>query len=116
MPEICIVQLSVMPALGQQSIVTAFFDDGAFLHHDDPVRGFDRGQAMRDQDAGCVFQDEVQCLLDLPFSERVNAGSGFIQNEDGGVLNENAHERHELTLSHRESVTSLADFSVQAVG
>jgi hypothetical protein len=47
--------------------VISLFDDGAFLHDDDSVRGFHSGQAVGDQGAGCVFQDQVQRLLNLPF-------------------------------------------------
>jgi hypothetical protein len=86
------------------TFMAAFFNDRAFFHDHDSVCGFDGGQAMRDQDAGCVFQNEIQRLLDLPFSEWVNAGGGFIQNEDGGVLHEHAHQRHELTLPHGEAL------------
>ena len=62
------------------------------------------------------FQNEIQRLLDLPFGEGVNAGGRFIQNEDGGVLHQHAHQRHELTLPHRKPVAALADFGVQAFG
>ncbi len=47
-------------------------------------------------------QDQVERLLDLPFGERVDAGGGFIQDEDGGILHQHAHQRHQLALSHRE--------------
>jgi len=53
--------------------VITLLDDRTFLHDDDSVRGFHGGQAVRDHDAGCVFEDEVQCLLDLPLGERVNS-------------------------------------------
>jgi hypothetical protein len=66
-PEIGIVQLGIVAVLSQQPIVISLFDDGAFLHDDDPVRRLHSGQAMRDQDAGRIFQDQVQRLLDLPF-------------------------------------------------
>jgi len=67
MPEIGIVQLGIVIVLTQQPIVASLLDDGAFLHDDDSVRCFHGGQAMRDQDAGGVFQDQVQRLLTLPF-------------------------------------------------
>ncbi len=100
MPEISVIQFGVMPALIQQSIVTALLNDRSFLHDNDTIRGFDRGQAMRDQNAGGVFENEIQRLLNLPFGKWINAGGGFIKDEDGGVLHKHAHERHELALSH----------------
>ena len=56
-PEISIIKFSVMPTLGQQAIVTAFFDDGAFLHDDDSICGLHGGETMRDEDAGGIFQN-----------------------------------------------------------
>jgi hypothetical protein len=67
MPEISIIQLGIVTVLTQQSIVIALLDDGAFSHNDDSVRRLHGGQAMGDQDAGGVFEDQVQCLLNLPF-------------------------------------------------
>src|SRR5689334_3366984 len=71
---------------------------------------------MRDQNARCVFQDEVQCLLDLPFGEWINARSRFIQDEDGRFLHQYPHQRHELTLSHRETSASFSDLGLNPVG
>ena len=100
MPEIRVVERGVMSALGEQTFVVPLLDDRAFFHHHDAVGGFDGGQPVRDQDAGGMFQDQVQRLLDLPFGERVDAGGGFVQDEDGGLLHQDAHQRHELTLPH----------------
>jgi len=47
--------------------VVTFFDDSAFFHDDDSVRGFDGGQPVRDQNARGLCQDQAQRLLDLPF-------------------------------------------------
>ena len=91
MTKVGVVQLSIMTVLLQQPVVTAFFDDGSLLHDYDAVRGFDGGKTMRDQNAGGILEDQIQCLLNLPFCERINAGSGFIENKDGGVLHQHAH-------------------------
>jgi len=66
-PEIGIVQLGIVTILTQQPIVAPLLDDGAFSHDDDSVRRLHGGEAMGDQDAGGIFQDQIQCLLDLPF-------------------------------------------------
>ena len=34
------------------------------VHHDDAVRRLDGGQTMRNQDAGGVFEDEIERLLE----------------------------------------------------
>ena len=62
-----------------------------------------------------MLQDQVQRLLDLPLGERVDAGSGLIQDEDGRLLDQHAHQRDKLALPHREAVAALADVGVQAL-
>ena len=115
MPEVGVVQRGVMPALCEQALVIPLLDDPALFHHDDAVRGFDRGETVRDQDAGRIFQDQVQRLLDLPLGERVDAGGGFIQDEDGRLLHQDAHQRHQLALPHREPSAALPDLGLQPV-
>src|SRR5581483_7502299 len=63
-----------------------------------------------------MFEDEIQRLLNLPLGERINAGSRFIEDEDGGTLDEDSHQRHKLSLPHREAVAALADFRAQTIG
>ena len=74
--EIGVVEVGVVPFLGQETLVIPLFDDAAFLQHDDAVGCPDGGEAMGDQDAGGVFQDQIQGLLDLPLGEGVDAGGG----------------------------------------
>ena len=55
---------------------------------------------MRNQDAGGVFQNKVQRLLNLPLGKGINACSGFIQDEYRWPLHQNAQKRYKLTLPH----------------
>ena len=50
------------------------------------------------------------------FCQRVNAGSGLVQNKNGGVLQHHARQRHQLALAKREARAAFAHFTVQAVG
>jgi hypothetical protein len=90
--EIGVIQPGIMPALSQQSFVIPLFDYSPLLHHDDAVGALDRRKAVGDQDAGCALQDQVQCLLDLPLGEGIDAGRGFIQHKDRRSLDQHAHE------------------------
>jgi hypothetical protein len=45
-PEIGVVQLSVVTALGHQLVVRALFNDAAMIHDDDAVGVLDGGQAV----------------------------------------------------------------------
>src|SRR6266545_7061332 len=101
-----------MSTLCKQTIMIPFLNNPPFFHYDDAVRGFHSGKTMRDQNARRIFQDEIQCLLDLPFSEWINTGCGFIKDKDGWLLQQDPHQRHELTLSHRETPASFSDFGL----
>ena len=65
-----------------------FFNDLTFIDHNDPVCRLYCGQAMGDQDAGTIFEDQVQSLLDLPLCKWIDAGCGLIQNKDCWVLDQ----------------------------
>ena len=54
-------------------------------------------------------------MLDLPLSERVNAGGGFVQDEDGRFLHQDAQQCHQLTLPHRKHRPAFPDDRVQTV-
>jgi hypothetical protein len=77
MPEIGIVERGIMTAFFEQTLIVAFLDNLPFFHNNDAIRGFDSREAMRDQVASRMFQDQVQCLLDLPLGEQVDAGGGL---------------------------------------
>jgi hypothetical protein len=76
-------QLGVDAALGQQLLVRAFFDDMAFVHHDQPVHGGDGGQAVGNGNHGLAVHQAVQALLDGGFHLAVQRAGGFVQQQDG---------------------------------
>src|SRR3989337_2048871 len=52
--EVGIVQPGIIPAHFHQPGVAAFLDDPPVVDDHNPVRGFDRRKAVRDQNAGCA--------------------------------------------------------------
>ncbi|OQC54599.1 MAG: hypothetical protein BWX54_02189 [Verrucomicrobia bacterium ADurb.Bin018] len=93
--------------------MAAFFDDPPVLHHDDAVSRTHSRQPVSDEDAGGALQDQIERLLDLPFGEGINAGGGLIQNEDGRLLHQHAHQRHQLPLTHRKPRPAFAHLRIQ---
>ena len=71
---------------------------------------------MGDEDRGAAPQDHARRLLDLHFCEGVNAGGGFIQDEDGWLLHEHPHQRDELPLAHGKPCSALAHVCLQTLG
>src|SRR3546814_7825245 len=65
-----------------QRIVIALFDDPAFFHHDDPVRGAHGGEAMRDYQCRAILHQFFQRLLNEAFGFGVECGCGFIERSE----------------------------------
>ena len=63
-----------------------------------------------------MLQHHVQPFLDQRLGQRVDAGGGFVQDEDRRVLQQHRAQRDELPLAHRQAAAALADLRVQAVG
>ena len=108
MPKISIIQFRIMPALREQVGVVASFDDVALLEHNDAVSVFHGGEAVGNDDGRAVGHDEVEGFLNLFLGKGINAGGGFVEDEDGWLLHQHAHYRDELALAHREPPAALS--------
>src|SRR5579884_384781 len=62
---------------------------------------------MRDDDGRPSFHHALQCQTDAHFRVRIYAGSGFVEDEDSGIVSEGAGEVDELFLSSREAVAAF---------
>ena len=93
----------------------AFFDDGSFPQDDDAVGAADGAQTMGDEDRGRVRENQLHGFLNLHLGEGIDAGGGFIQDEDRRALNEDAQQAHELTLPHAQTRAALAHVGMKAI-
>ena len=59
--------------------------DTALINVHNLVTVFDGGQTMSDDKGSPALQHGVQALLQRPLSLHVNAGSGLVQYQDGGI-------------------------------
>ena len=48
-------------------------------------------------------QQHIETFLDLRFGQRIDAGGGFVQDDDRGVLDQDPGQRNELPLAHRKA-------------
>ena len=53
--------------------------------------------------------------MNLPLGERIDAGGGFVEYENCRALYQDAHERYQLALTHRQPPAALTDLGLQAV-
>ena len=92
--------------------MVAFLDDPAVLEDDDAVGVLDGGEAVRDHDGRAAVQHDVEAFLDLRLGERIDAGGGLVEDDDGRVLHQHAREGDQLALAHRQRLAVLADLGV----
>ena len=92
-----------MSALRQQRVVGALLKDLPLLEDDDAVGLFDGGRPVGDDDGGAVPEYLLQAFLNLGFGERVHAGGGLVEQEDGRILDQHARQGDQLTLAIRRS-------------
>ncbi len=71
---------------------------------------------MGDHDGGAAFGDDGEGALDRGFGFVIDGGSGFIQNQNGGVAENGAGKGNPLTLTAGELLSAFADDGVVSIG
>src|SRR5205085_8410849 len=90
------------PVPGEQLGMGATLHDLAPLHHEDLVRAADRGEAVRDHERGPAAPQRAEPVLDGGLALRIEARGGFVEDEDPGVGEDGAGDRHALALAARD--------------
>src|SRR6267143_957488 len=101
-------QLFVVTAEAQQLLVRSLLGDAAGLEHDQAVHARERGQAVSDRDHRFAFHQTEELLLDGELDLAVERRGRFVEHEDGRVLQDDARQRHALSLSAGELDAALA--------
>ena len=80
----------------------ALVDQPAVLEHDHAVGPQDRREAMRDHHAGAPGEELVDGVSKQALGLRIDARRGFVEHQDGGIIQERPGDRKELALPLRE--------------
>ena len=72
-------------------------------------------QAMRDDERGAIAHELHQRLLDAALGFVVERRGGFVEDQDGRVLEQRARDRDALPLAAREQRAAIADLGVEAL-
>ena len=87
----------------------ALFDDATVVEDDDVV-GFEDGvEAVCDGNDGSTLHDAAGGFFEQGFGLGVEAGGGFVEDEDGRVFEEGSGEGETLCLSAAETGSAFAD-------
>ena len=63
----------------------SLFNDLSFVHDQDLIRFPDRRKTMGNNEGSPPFHQRSKGILDLQFRARIDAGSSFIQYQDGRI-------------------------------
>jgi len=70
----------------------AALDDATAIHDQDQVGGEDGREAVGDDDAGAPLHDALEGLLDERLGLTIQRAGGFIQDQDPGILEDDARQ------------------------
>ena len=84
--------------------------------HHDPVCARNGTHPVGDDEDGFVFDETGECLLNGCFVFHIQAGGGFVQQNDGRVLQKRTGDGNALTLAAGKLAAVLTDVGVPAVG
>src|SRR5581483_2310217 len=93
---------------GQELAVPAALGDLAAVEHDDLVGVDDGREPVRDHQRGTAAAHLFERALDLLLGARVERTRRLVEQQDAGVLEDGARDRHPLLLAAREFQPALA--------
>ena len=86
MPEVGIVELSIVTTLSHQCVMATLFDSTTVTQHYNAIGITNGREAMSNDNGGTIFQQDIQPLLYLSLGKRIDASSGLIKDDNRGIL------------------------------
>jgi hypothetical protein len=108
LPSFSLIQIRVIPAQRQQFIVRAAFDDPPFAQHDDLIRVFHRGNAVRNQYRRALAHHVPQAAQNALFGIGIDARKRVVQYQDLRLPQNRARDRGALFLPAGKRDSALA--------
>ena len=96
------MKLFIITAKGKQFVVPAAFNNAAFVHHNYFVRALDGTEAVGNRYGGTGTHEPVEGILHAALGFGVKRGRGFVQDQDGRVLEDGAGDADTLPLAAAE--------------
>ena len=96
-------EVSVQGTRPEQLGVGSGGDDSPLLHHRDAIRHLDGGRTVGDDERGAPFAEADQRGADPMLRRGIEGGGRFVEDEDGGVLQERPGEGETLALPPERS-------------
>src|SRR5436190_18753337 len=92
-------QVIVVPAFGDEVLVSANLDDAALVQNDDLVGVLDRAEPVRNDHAGSPWEHPAQVVHDVPFRGGIECAGGLVGAEIFWILVDGARQKQALLLT-----------------
>src|SRR5215469_1588532 len=102
-----LIELPVDAAMRQQLLVVADLAHLAFVHGDDLVGALNRGEPVRDDHRGSAFHHVGKSVAYPQLGVGIDAGRGFIQDQDLRIMRKRAGKGDQLLLSRAQCTSAL---------
>src|SRR5205807_5836386 len=90
-------------------------DDAPRLDHENLLGSSNRGEPVRDDECRAAAHEVAQTLLDQRFRFRIEAGGGYIEDQDARIGQDGASDRDALLLAAGKLHPAFADDRVVLV-
>ena len=94
----------------------ALFAEAAFVEDQDAVGVLNGAEAMSDDQRGAAGEKAIERVADEQLGFGVDAGSGFVEDQEARIVREGASEIDELALADGERGAAFVDGGVDAFG
>jgi len=101
--------------IGTEVIVGAFFHYLTFMNDEHPLAVSDSAQSVSNDYRCSSLHCPVQSLLDYLLTVFVKSTSGFVEDEDLGILNKSSSNSYSLLLTSRQHWSSQTTLLVESL-
>ncbi len=96
--------------------VSSLVEHAALVHYDDLIRFQNRRESVGNGHDCPVFAEDLKSVFKRLLGICIQVGSGFVEEQDGGVSEDGARDGDSLELSAREVAAFVADGGLISVG
>jgi hypothetical protein len=108
-------ELRIPPVHLQQIPMTAATTHTAVFKHQDRVGSAHQRRVMRHQHQGTPTARRMQAARDPCFAARIEAGGGFVEQQDWRRRQQSTRQSHPLPLATRQEGATRPDFTVSSM-
>ena len=111
-----LIEAVVNASLTEQFLMGALLAQASFVEDENAVGILDGAQAVGDDDRGASGEKTIQGFANHHFGFGIDAGGGFVEDQEARIMRQGAGETHQLALADGKRGAALGNQSVQALG